>query len=76
MTTKRVVDVNEALAEAKLGWRPITILVLSFLVIMLDGYDLLCMALVAPALSKQLEIDVASFGPIFTAAFTGIMVGG
>jgi MFS transporter, AAHS family, 4-hydroxybenzoate transporter len=76
MTLQTRVDVGETLAEAKLGPKPIFVLFLAFLVVMLDGYDLLCLAFVAPSLSKVLGLDVASFGPIFTAAFVGIMIGG
>ena len=71
-----MVDVNQVLAQAKLGWRPIVITLLAFLVIMLDGYDLLCMSFVAPLLSRQLGIGVESFGPVLAAAFAGIMLGG
>jgi AAHS family 4-hydroxybenzoate transporter-like MFS transporter len=70
------IDVSAILNDARLGWRAIVIAVLGFFVIMLDGYDLLCMSFVAPVLARQLNIDVAGFGPIFTAAFAGIMVGG
>jgi AAHS family 4-hydroxybenzoate transporter-like MFS transporter len=76
MSEGRTIDIGEVLGDAPLGWRTIVIVIVAFLVCALDGYDLLCMAFVAPALSRQLGMDVAAFGPIFSAAFLGIMIGG
>jgi len=43
---------------------------------MLDGYDLICLSFVAPQLAGIFDIPVASFGPVFTAGYVGILVGG
>jgi len=72
----KTVDVGVILAESRLTFLPILVLVLSFLVIMLDGYDLICLSFVAPQLARIFDIPVASFGPVFTAGYIGIMVGG
>lgn len=54
----------------------ILVLVLSFLVVMIDGYDLLCISFAAPALARALEVDAASLGPIFSAGYAGVLIGG
>jgi len=72
----RTVDVGAILGEARLSSLPILVLVLSFAVIMLDGYDLICLSFVAPQLAGIFDIPVASFGPVFTAGYVGILVGG
>ena len=72
----RTVDISAILGEAPLRGLPILVLVLSFIVIMLDGYDLICLSFVAPQLAKIFDIPVASFGPVFTAGYVGIMAGG
>ena len=48
----KTVDVGAILGEARLSSLPILVLVLSFIVIMLDGYDLICLSFVAPQLAK------------------------
>jgi AAHS family 4-hydroxybenzoate transporter-like MFS transporter len=72
----KTVDVGAILGEARLSSLPILVLVLSFIVIMLDGYDLICLSFVAPQLARIFDIPVASFGPVFTAGYIGIMIGG
>src|SRR5665647_394187 len=72
----KTVDVGAILGEARLSSLPILVLVLSFIVIMLDGYDLICLSFVAPQLAKIFDIPVSSFGPVFTVGYIGIMIGG
>jgi len=72
----RIVDIGSILGDAPLRGLPILVLALSFIVIMLDGYDLICLSFVAPQLAKIFDIPVSSFGPVFTAGYVGIMVGG
>lgn len=72
----KTVDVGAILGEARLSYLPILVLVLSFIVIMLDGYDLICLSFVAPQLAQIFGIPVSSFGPVFTVGYIGIMIGG
>ena len=44
----RIVDIGSILGDAPLRGLPILVLALSFIVIMLDGYDLICLSFVAP----------------------------
>jgi MFS transporter, AAHS family, 4-hydroxybenzoate transporter len=70
------VNVAAIVAEAPLGYIPLLVVVLSFLVITLDGYNYLCLSFVAPALAGQLHIRVADFAPIFSSGYIGVLIGG
>jgi MFS transporter, AAHS family, 4-hydroxybenzoate transporter len=70
------VDVESVVGRAPLGRIAILVTVLAFIVVMLDGYDLLCLSFVAPALAKAMHRDVASFGPAFSSGMAGILLGG
>ena len=73
--SQRAVDVREAIERAPLGSFQLNVAGLSALVIMLDGYDVLCVSFAAPSLARATGIDVADFGPIFGAGFFGLLVG-
>jgi MFS transporter, AAHS family, 4-hydroxybenzoate transporter len=70
------VDVESVVGRAPPGRLAILVAVLAFIVLMLDGYDLLCLSFVAPALAQAMHRDVASFGPAFSSGMAGILVGG
>lgn len=70
------VDVESVVGRAPLGRIAILVTVLAFIVVMLDGYDLLCLSFVAPALAKAMHMDVARFGPAFSSGMAGILLGG
>lgn len=71
-----IIDVEKTVGEAPLGYVPMLVLLLAFLVITLDGYNYLCLSFAAPSLAKALGIQVSSFGPIFSAGYAGVLVGG
>jgi AAHS family 4-hydroxybenzoate transporter-like MFS transporter len=70
------VDVGAIFGDARLSALPVLVLALSFLVIMVDGFDLICLSFVAPQLAEIFGIPISSFGPVFTSGYVGIMVGG
>lgn len=76
MGPRAAIDVGDVVGTGPVTRTSILVLVLSFIVIMVDGYDLLCLSFVAPALAKQLQIEAASFGPIFSAGYIGMLIGG
>ncbi len=53
-------------------WR---VIVLCCLVAMLDGLDIQTVALVAPRIAADWSVPPASFGPVLSASFLGIMFG-
>lgn len=76
MSAKQPIDVRAVVDGAPLGALPILVLVLTFTVTMLDGYDLLCLSFVAPALAKAWHIAPAALGPVFGVSYAGVIVGG
>lgn len=76
MPKNKTVDVSAVIGDAGLGAVPLLVVLLSFLVITLDGYNYLCLSFIAPALAKQLQVPVASFAWIYTAGYFGTLVGG
>lgn len=65
------------------GWidqQPITryqwvILVLCFLIVMFDGFDVAVMGFIAPSLMQEWGLSRAAFGPVMSAAMIGLAVG-
>jgi AAHS family 4-hydroxybenzoate transporter-like MFS transporter len=53
-----------------------TLLVLSFLIMLCDGYDLQAIAFASPTIIASWGIEKASFGFIFSAGLLGVMLGG
>ena len=74
-TTGRSIDIGGAIGRAPLGRLQWTIVIISALVIMLDGFDSLAVTFAAPTLAKEMGQTIASFGPIFSASTFGLIVG-
>ena len=69
------VDIADVIGRAPLGRLQWTIVIISALVIAIDGYDSLAVTFAAPALAKEMGQSIASFGPIFSASTFGLIVG-
>ena len=69
------VDVAEVVGKAQIGRLQWTVVLLSALTIMLDGYDSLAVTFAAPTLSREMGRSIASFGPIFSASTFGLILG-
>jgi len=50
------------------------IVVLCGIVIILDGFDTQCMGFLVPVIADDLQLPLASFGPVLSAALVGLMV--
>jgi MFS transporter, AAHS family, 4-hydroxybenzoate transporter len=69
------VDVAELVADAKLGRQHIAILLLSALMLFIDGFDMSTAGVAAPSLLKAFHGEKAAMGTIFGASYAGILVG-
>lgn len=56
--------------------RPWALLGISFVLVMIDGYDLFIVSFVAPLLAKDLKLSLAEIGGVFAAGLAGSMAGG
>lgn len=68
-------DVVEAIDAAPIGGLQIRVFLLCALVAMLDGFDTQSIAFVVPAIAADWGIDGKTFGPVFSAALAGLMIG-
>jgi len=69
------VDVAELVANAKLGRQHIAILLLSALMLFIDGFDMSTAGVAAPSLLRAFHGERAAMGTIFGASYAGILVG-
>lgn len=76
MTHGQTVNVSRLVDEQKVGAFHVGLLVLSFLVLVSDGYDIGALAFAAPALAKAWHVvNRAAFGPVFSSLFIGMLIG-
>jgi MFS transporter, AAHS family, 4-hydroxybenzoate transporter len=70
------IEIGELIDQRSLSPLQITVLILSTLVVWLDGYHIQSMALIVPTLSAQWSIKSADFSLVLTSALFGIAIGG
>lgn len=69
------IDVATLIETRRLSAFQTRILLLCAFVALMDGYDSVIIGLTAPAIAHTLSLDIKSFGPIFSAAQFGFMLG-
>src|SRR5215831_3205738 len=75
MADAPVVAVSRMLDERGLSSFHIKLLIWSFFIVLIDGYDIGAIAFAAPSLVRAWGIDRESLGPVFSASLVGILVG-
>jgi MFS transporter, AAHS family, 4-hydroxybenzoate transporter len=75
MAEQAVVQVSHMLDERGISSFQIKLLVWSFFVVLIDGYDIGAIAFAAPHLVKAWGISPHSLGPVFSASLVGILFG-
>ena len=70
-----MIDVTELIDEQPVGWFGIRLVILSFFIMLTDGYDLLAASFGAPSLAAELHIGPAQLGPMFSASPFGMVIG-
>jgi AAHS family 4-hydroxybenzoate transporter-like MFS transporter len=73
--TRSTLDVTRLVDEQRIGAFTIRLVILSFVVMLADGYDLLAASYGAPALIADWHIKPAELGPMFSMSPLGIVVG-
>lgn len=63
------------LDEGKLSVTQVLVVFISFLLMVLDGFDISSMSFVAQRVSEQLHIDSTSLGVVFSVTLAGMMLG-
>ena len=75
MAPARLIDVQDFINEHKLSGTQITIVVLCFLIVAVDGFDTAAIGYIAPALRAQWGVTPAQMAPLFGAGLFGLMIG-
>ena len=75
MADQPVVPVSRLLDERGLGSFQIVLLIWSFFLVLIDGYDIAAIAFAAPHLIREWHISPKALGPVFSASLVGILFG-
>jgi AAHS family 4-hydroxybenzoate transporter-like MFS transporter len=73
--TGEKIEIERLIDGQKIGRLNIMVLVLSFLIMVSDGYDLKAAAFSAPFVIRDWGIDRAALGPVFSACPLGMLIG-
>jgi AAHS family 4-hydroxybenzoate transporter-like MFS transporter len=71
----QVVPVSRLLDERGLSSFQIKLIIWSFFIVLIDGYDIAAIAFAAPSLAKEWALKPGSLGPVFSASLVGILFG-
>ena len=71
----KVVPVSRLLDERGLSAFQIKLLIWSFFIVLIDGYDIAAIAFAAPSLVKEWVLKPGALGPVFSASLVGILFG-
>lgn len=75
MAQPQVLDVTRLIDEQKVRWFNIRLVILCFIVVLTDGYDIGAAAFAAPALVKDWHLNRAELGPLFSAGLIAGLIG-
>ncbi len=75
MPDQSVVQVSRLLDERGLSSFQIKLIIWSFFIVLIDGYDIAAIAFAAPSVAKEWALKPGSLGPVFSASLIGILFG-
>ena len=75
MTDQPVVQVSRLLDERGLSSFQIKLIIWSFFIVLIDGYDIAAIAFAAPHLVKSWGLAPGALGPVLSASLVGILFG-
>ena len=75
MTDQPVVQVSRLLDERGLSSFQIKLIVWSFFIVLIDGYDIAAIAFAAPHFVRSWGVAPSALGPVFSASLVGILFG-
>src|SRR5262252_2961109 len=71
----KIVPVSRLLDERGLSSFQIKLIIWSFFIVLIDGYDIAAIAFAAPSLVKGWGLKPGALGPVFSASLIGILFG-
>lgn len=75
MSAARSIDIGRLVDEQSLSFFNVKVLAWALLVLIMDGYDLNAIAIVAPDIVKEWHIDRSALGLAFSMGLVGVAVG-
>ena len=69
------IDIAAVIDQQKFGRFHLSVVGLSFLLMLADGYDNISIAYIAPLLIKEWGVDKSALGPLFSAGLLGGLLG-
>lgn len=72
----RTIDISALIDGRRLGPFNYRLVVLSWLITLFDGYDMMTISYTAPYLAEQFHLDKAMLGSIFSSGVAGMLLGG
>jgi AAHS family 4-hydroxybenzoate transporter-like MFS transporter len=75
MTAEQEVQVSRLLDEGGLSSFQVKLIIWSFFVVLIDGYDIAAIAFAAPYLVRAWDLSPGALGPVFSASLVGILFG-
>jgi MFS transporter, AAHS family, 4-hydroxybenzoate transporter len=75
MSASDTVNITNLINNRPISQYQAVLLLLCALAALMDGFDSVIISITAPAIAKSLGLDVKTFGPIFSAAQFGFMLG-
>jgi|SRR6266511_5608534 len=75
MADQPEVQVSRLLDERGLSPFQLKLIIWSFFIVLIDGYDIAAIAFAAPHLVKAWGVAPGSLGPVFSASLIGILFG-
>lgn len=75
MTDRSTIDVDAIVDRQTLGWFNYSIVFWSFLIMLLDGWDIVAAAVSVPSLIKEWGVKPAELGPMLSANNLGVLFG-
>jgi Major Facilitator Superfamily len=75
MSTPKTINVQEFINSHKLSSTQILLLVLCFLIVAIDGFDLASIGFIAPAIKAEWGATPAQLAPLFGSGLIGLMLG-
>ncbi|HVA12886.1 MAG TPA: MFS transporter [Stellaceae bacterium] len=75
MSGPAAIDISELVANAKLGKQHVAILLLSAMMLFIDGFDLGTVNVAAPAILRAFHAEKRQMGVVLGAGFLGILIG-
>jgi AAHS family 4-hydroxybenzoate transporter-like MFS transporter len=75
MNTAQTINVSGLINDRPISKYQFWVFLLCALAALMDGYDSVIIGITAPAIATTLGLDVKTFGPVFSAAQFGFMLG-